>query len=73
VSFLSRCKTIIRKHTTACFVQIDPERKLIEYRRDKESPRDTRFGFHALEWARAHPRHYLSSSFRKPVDWTEPR
>lgn len=72
--FLRRCKTIVRRHTTVCAVMFDIETNSIVEREDKESPRDGRFGFHALEWARADPRHHIGRDrdryFIKPVDWT---
>jgi len=75
--FLRRCKTIVRRHTTARFAVFDNESHRITQLIEKESPRDTRFGFHALEWARAHPRHYIDryqiKACIKPVDWTAPQ
>jgi hypothetical protein len=70
-AFLRRCKTIFRRHTTNRYVQVDTIANRIRYVFDKETARDGRMGFHALEWARAHPRHFIRGDI-KPIDWVPP-
>jgi hypothetical protein len=68
--FLKRCKTIIRRHTTTRYVQVNEDGR-IRYVSDKETARDWRVGFRAIEWAHTDPRHFLGEDL-KPLDWQEP-
>jgi hypothetical protein len=69
--FAKRCKSIFRRHTTTRYVQVDKEANRIRDISARETANDCRIGFHALEWARAHPRHYVREDL-KPVDWVPP-
>jgi len=72
---LGQFRRIVIKHSTNTFSWVHYATHAVEER----SPPGTmeRVGFHALEWARAHPDHWIGGSsdrnYIKPADWESAR
>jgi hypothetical protein len=69
VRFARKCKRLFLKHTIRRFCHVDSRSGEIIRRSDGGH---IHVGFHALEWARQHPRNFVDSSI-KPYDWQPPR
>ena len=68
-AFLAKVKRIFAKQTVNHYSEVDPKTGAVIRRDNSGGP--LRFGLHALEWARAHPNHFLEGRF-KPYDWNPP-
>jgi len=68
-AFLAKVKRTFAKQTINHYSVVDRETGAVISRDNTGGP--YRFGLRALEWARAHPNHFLEGRF-KPYDWNPP-
>jgi hypothetical protein len=68
-AFLAKVKRLFAKQTINHFSEVDPATGAVISRDNTGGP--YRFGLRALDWARAHPNHFLADRF-KPYDWNPP-
>ena len=68
-AFLAKVRRIFAKQTINHYSRVDRATGAVISRDNTGGP--YRFGLRALDWARAHPKHFLAEQF-KPYDWNPP-